>query len=96
MYNPKPIDTSDIMLSKELLDLIEIIAENVHDVWAVGRIAEGWTYGEKKDVEMKTTPLLVPYEELSESEKEFDRNTAIGTLKVIVKMGYSIVSEQSS
>ena len=93
MYNPKPVDTSDISLPEELLALTEKIAENVHDVWAVGRIAEGWTYGEKKDAEKKTTPLLIPYDELPESEKEYDRNTAFETLKLIVKMGYRIEQE---
>ena len=93
MYNPKPVDTSDISLSEELLALTERIAENVHDVWAAGRIAEGWTYGEKKDAEKKTTPLLIPYDELPESEKEYDRNTAFETLKLIVKMGYRIEQE---
>ncbi len=92
MYDPKPIDTSDIVLPEELLSLTERIAENVHDVWAAGRIAEGWTYGEKKDAELKTTPLLIPYGELPESEKEYDRNTALETLKLIIKMGYTIVS----
>ena len=93
MYNPKPVDTSDISLQEELLALTERIAENVHDVWAAGRIAEGWTYGEKKDAEKKTTPLLIPYDELPESEKEYDRNTAFETLKLIVKMGYRIEQE---
>lgn len=90
MYNPKPVDTSDISLPEELLALTERIAENVHDVWAAGRIAEGWTYGEKKDAEKKTTPLLIPYDELPESEKDYDRNTAFETLKLIVKLGYTI------
>lgn len=89
-YNPMPVDTSDVILPDELIALTEKIAENVHDVWAVGRIAEGWTYGEKKDAEKKTTPCLIPYDELPESEKEFDRNTAFETLKLIVKLGYSI------
>ena len=48
------------------------------------------SYGEKKDNDLKTTPLLVPYDELAESEKEYDRNTALETLKLIVKMGYRI------
>ncbi len=89
-YNPKPIDTNGIELPAELLALTELIAENVHDVWAAGRIAEGWVYGEKKDAERKTTPLLVPYNELTDSEKEYDRNTAMETLKLIVKLGYEI------
>lgn len=91
MYDPKPIDTSDVELSEDLLALTERIAENVHDVWARGRISEGWTFGNVKDAEKKTTPFLVPYEELPESEKEYDRNTALETLKLIVKMGYKII-----
>ena len=90
MYEPKPIDTSDVVLSEEILSLTEKIAENVHDVWAVGRISEGWTYGAKKDVDKKITPLLVSYSELPESEKEYDRNTALNTLKYLIKMGYRI------
>lgn len=93
MYNPKPIETSDIALSEKLIALTEKIAENVHDVWAKGRMSEGWTYGVKKDTEVKTTPLLVPYEELPESEKDYDRNTALETLKLIIKLGYDISKE---
>jgi len=93
MYTPKPIDTTDITLPAELLALTDKIAANVHDVWAQGRIADGWTYGEAKDPEKKTTPLLIPYEELIDSEKAYDRNTALETLKLIVKLGYSIKKE---
>lgn len=89
-YRPEPKDTSKVELSEELLALTEQIAENVHDVWAQGRIREGWTYGEVKDEKKKTTPCLVPYGELSESEKEYDRNTALQTLKLIVSLGYRI------
>lgn len=90
-YNPLPVNTSDICLPEELLALTERIAENVHDVWAIGRMSEGWTYGRIKDVEKKKTPLLVPYKELPESEKDYDRNTALETLKLIVKLGYDII-----
>ena len=93
MYKPKPVDTGNIELPKELLELTEKIAENVHENWSVGRISEGWTYGEQRDDEKKTTPCLVPYSELSESEKEYDRNTAIQTLKLIVALGYKIDKE---
>ena len=90
-YVPKPIDTSDINLPEELLALTERIAENVHDVWAVGRIEQSWSYGLVRNDEKKETPCLVPYSELPESEKEYDRNTAMETLKLIIKMGYSII-----
>ena len=89
-YRPEPKDTSKVVLSEELLALTEQIAENVHDVWALERIREGWTYGEVRDDKKKTTPCLVPYGELSVSEKEYDRNTALQTLKLIVSLGYRI------
>ena len=91
MYYPNPIDTSDVIMPEELIALTEKIAENVHDVWAAGRIAEGWTYAPDKDADKKVTPLLVPYSELPESEKDYDRNTALETIKLIIKMGYRIV-----
>ncbi len=90
MYIPHPIDTSDVSLPVELLDLTELIAKNVHEIWSSGRLAEGWTYGPVKDGEKKETPLLVPYEELSEEEKSYDRNTAMETLKLITKLGFRI------
>ena len=90
MYIPKPIDTSNIKLSEDLLALTEKIAENVHDVWAAGRIKEGWKYGPVRDDLKKETPCLVPYSELPESEKEYDRNTALETVKTIISLGYSI------
>ena len=93
MYEPKPIDTSDIALPDELLALTEQIAENVHDVWAAGRLAEGWVYGDVKDAEKKVTPSLVPYADLPESEKEYDRRTALETLKLIIKLGYTITDQ---
>ena len=90
-YTPKPIDTSYIELSKELLELTEKLAENVHDVWAAGRIKEGWTYGEKRDDSKKQSPCLAPYSDLPDSEQEYDRNTAIATIKAIIALGYKIV-----
>lgn len=90
MYKPNPIDTSKVELPDDLLELTERIAENVHENWSVGRIADGWTYGETRNDEMKTTPCLVPYSELTDIEKEYDRVTALQTLKLIVALGYRI------
>ena len=89
-YKPNPIETSTIHLSDDLLELTERLAENAHDHWAVLRIAEGWTWGPRRDESMKKHPDLVSYRELPESEKQYDRNTALGTLKAIVALGYKI------
>lgn len=89
-YIPSPIDLSEVELPSDINSLVELIAKNVHDVWAKQRIEEGWTYGEVKDSIKKTTPCLVPYEELPEEEKEYDRKTAMETLKLVVKLGYRI------
>jgi len=89
-YTPRPIDTSDIQLPEELAPLLEAMSKNVHEVWSETRIQQGWTYGEQRNDELKTHPCLVPYEELPESEKEYDRNTSVGTLKLILKLGFKI------
>jgi len=89
-YTPQPIDTSDVKLPEELEQLVEKMSKNVHEVWSETRINQGWTYGEQRNDELKTHPCLVPYEELPESEKEYDRNTSIGTLKLIMKLGFKI------
>ena len=89
-YEPHPIDTSRIDLPDELLQLGEYLAKNTHEVWAQQRINDGWVYGQRRDTESRTHPCLVPYEELPESEKEYDRNTSRETLKVILSLGYKI------
>lgn len=90
-YTPQPIDTSDVILPDNLMSLSEELAKNVHEVWAKSRMEQGWTFGEERNDENKKHPCLVPYEELSEEEKDYDRNTSQETLKLIVKLGYSIV-----
>lgn len=90
MYKPEPINTTGIKLSDDLKQLAELLAKNVHDVWTSSRISQGWTYGAQRDDEKKKHPCLVPYEELPEVEKDYDRNTSIETLKLILKLGFKI------
>lgn len=89
-YIPSPADTQSVELPKELLPLIEEMAKNVHEVWAQNRINEGWAYGPERDDALKKHPCLVPYEDLPESEKEYDRATSQETLKLILKLGFVI------
>ena len=93
-YAPKPIDLSDVELTEDLNELREAIAENAHDVWAAERIAQGWSYGPQRDDAKKQTPCMVPYSQLPDSEKKFDRDMAMNTLKLLIKLGYDIVKRK--
>ncbi|MDD5275120.1 MAG: RyR domain-containing protein [Methylovulum sp.] len=89
-YQPKPIDTSKVTLSPEVLALTEQLAENAHDLWAAQRLADGWRLGDVRDDANKLHPCLIAYAQLPESEKEYDRQAAMETLKAIVALGYEI------
>jgi len=89
-YKPKPIDTSDIDLSPDLRELTEMLSKNTHENWAKARINHGWSYGPHRDDDKKETPCLVPYEDLPDSEKEYDRILTLNLLKVIKKLGFRI------
>lgn len=92
-YIPQPIDTSEVLLPAELDELVEKIAKNVHEVWAQNRLDEGWVFGNERNDTLKTHPSLVPYDELPEIEKEYDRDTAMETLRLICKLGFKITKE---
>lgn len=89
-YTPSPADVSAVELPKELAELTEKMARNVHELWAAGRMADGWRYGPQRDDALKLHPCLVPYDELPESERDYDRQTAVGTLRLILSLGYKI------
>lgn len=95
-YIPKPIDISDVDLDEELCALSETIAENAHEVWAENRQAEGWTYGPQRNDVLKQTPDMVPYAQLPESEKKYDRDMAMRTIKLLKKLGYDIIKREET
>ena len=89
-YTPNPIDTQNIELPKDLTLLAEEMARNVHEVWAQTRMEQGWTYGAERNDAQKKHSCLVAYDELSEEEKTYDRNTSVETTKLILKLGFKI------
>lgn len=95
-YTPKPIDVSDVVLGAEFDDLREAIAENAHEVWAMERQAQGWTYGPQRDDVQKQTPCMVPYSQLPDSEKTFDRDMAMNTIKLLKKLGYDLIKREKT
>jgi hypothetical protein len=90
-YQPSPCDTSAVDLTPDIYQLTELLARNTHDIWARQRIADGWKFGPARSDDTKEHPCLVPYDELPESEKQYDRNTALETLKLIIAVGYCVV-----
>ena len=90
MYEPKPTDTSRVVLPPDIVQLTELLAVQVHELWSTQRVADGWTYGPHRDDHRKQHPNLVPYSELTEPDREYDRITALGTIKTILALGYRI------
>ncbi len=89
-YEPKPLDTTAVVLPPDVVALTEQLAENAHEVWAVTRIKQGWTFGPVRDDANKKHPCLVPYADLPDSEKVYDRGTAMETLKAVLALGYVV------
>lgn len=89
-YLPAPISTAQVSLPPELDRLTERLAENTHEIWAQQRLKDGWVWGERRDDTAKKHPCLVPYDQLPESEKEYDRVAVLGVLRSVLALGYRI------
>ncbi len=90
-YRPQPIDTSRVVMPHEVEQLCEMLARNTHEIWSQQRLADGWHYGEERDDARKLHPCLVPYDELPESEKVYDRAIAMEIIKAMLGLGFRIV-----
>lgn len=90
-YRPHLTNLEQVELPVGLDDLREALAENAHDRWAIERQSEGWTFGHYRDDAKLKTPDMVPYAQLPESEKQYDRTMAIDTLKLLISLGYKII-----
>lgn len=93
VYVPEPLNLEEVALPEEVLELSERIAKNVHDMWAKQRMKEGWSYGEERNDAEKKHPCLVEYGDLPEEEKEYDRNTALSSLKMVYALGFEIIKK---
>ncbi|MFM8886505.1 MAG: RyR domain-containing protein [Chthoniobacterales bacterium] len=96
MWHPTPDKDQSFSLPGFLDPLIEKLAEKVHDRWAERRLEEGWTLGKRRDDAAKTTPNLVAYDKLTETEKAYDRATAIATIKNLYTEGYRVVPDMDT
>jgi hypothetical protein len=89
-YVPVTIDTSQVTLGSDLEKLVERLAENNHNHWARLRMDEGWRFGPERNDREKRHPDIVPYTQLPESEKEFDRKAVVEAIKAIIALGYQV------
>ena len=87
-YEPQVPTTEELDRAAEVMaEAVEAIAEVNHDQWATDRIADGWRYGPQRDDEKKLHPDLVPYDDLPEGEKLYDRNAAKAIVAELMRRG---------
>ena len=89
-YQPKPLDTSGVFLTNAQRQLVEQLAANAHEVWAQKRLADGWRLGPARNDATKTHPCLVPYRDLPDSEKDYDRVLVEQVLRGAMALGYRV------
>eukprot|EP01138_Halocafeteria_seosinensis_P013740 gb/GECG01014031.1/.p1 GENE.gb/GECG01014031.1/~~gb/GECG01014031.1/.p1 ORF type:complete len:2125 (+),score=205.59 gb/GECG01014031.1/:1-6375(+) len=99
-YVPEPVDTSDVELTDELVNVVELLSKNMHETWAESKISAGFSYAPVRshylDQNAETSPMLVPYELLSESEKEMNRENASQLVKTMLVTGYTIEKDRDA
>ncbi|XP_068576132.1 ryanodine receptor 2 isoform X5 [Cebidichthys violaceus] len=89
-YTPAPVDLSQVFLSPAHEEVVNLLAENDHNVWARERIKQGWTYGAQQDVKGKRSPYLVPYGLLDERRRRVGREGVREAVCPLLAYGYSV------
>lgn len=85
------------MDTKLILDqeTLEKLAEAAHNVWMEGKLRDGWKYGPVTDKTKKTHNCLVPYSELTDADKESDRNMVRCIPRILAAAGYGMVESEN-
>jgi len=91
-----PLMDWDVRAPDIFQENIELLAEMEHDRWMDERLRDGWQLGELRDVSQKVSPYLVPWNNLQENIKDYDRNTVGGLPVFLAKVGFRIVAVGTS
>ncbi|HJF66153.1 MAG TPA: hypothetical protein K8U77_08595 [Slackia equolifaciens] len=87
-------NVADVPASKRIVEFTpeetEYLARLEHERWMEERRAHGWTWGERRDDERRLHPDMVPYNELPEAEKDYDRDAVRGILGILESMGLAV------
>lgn len=94
VFVPKPVDTTSIQLPGYIEQVRDKLAENIHEMWAMNKIEQGWTYSERRDDLRLHHPCLTSFEKLPPSEKRYDATLALQTLKTVLALGYHITLDK--
>ncbi|KAE8585795.1 hypothetical protein XENTR_v10021457 [Xenopus tropicalis] len=89
-FDPKPIETLNVIIPEKLDGFINKYAEYTHDKWAFEKIQNNWSYGEAVDEEAKTHPMLRPYKTFSEKDKEIYRWPIKESLKAMIAWEWTV------
>ena len=94
-YEPKSLDLTRVQIPADLNNLVEQLSEITHDNWLKQRLADGWRHGQSRNDLLKEHPCIVAYDELPESEKEYDRKISLGVIQAMLALGYRVESPSS-
>uniref|UniRef100_A0A452IME6 Ryanodine receptor 1 n=1 Tax=Gopherus agassizii TaxID=38772 RepID=A0A452IME6_9SAUR len=86
-FTPCPVDTQQIVLPPHLERIREKLAENIHELWALTRIEQGWTYGPIRDDNKRLHPCLLDFHSLPEPERNYNLQMSGETLKTLLALG---------
>lgn len=93
-YNPQPVDLSHVQLPEGMDSLRELLAAHNHDTWAANKMSprNGYVYGKETNdqADPPTHCDLIPYEDLDDEKKKWDRDTAEASIRLLIHLGYTI------
>jgi hypothetical protein len=75
-------------------DGIEILAEAEHDGWMKKKKANGWNLGTPRNEDKKIHNALIFYKDLSEENKEKDRDAVRNYPKIVKMAGFKIIQNR--